>query len=251
MSDPNEHDFRWPAGKRGAVSLSFDDARPSQVDRGMAVLDSAGAKATFYVSVRAVQQRRAAWQAAVAAGHEIGNHTMSHPCSGNFPFARDRPLEAYTLEQMEAELTDANQAVRDLLGITPVTFAYPCGQTFVGRGPAVRSYVPLVARHFSVGRAAFNETHNAPGFCDLAQLFSRDADGKGFEELRAMVDAAAAEGGWLILMGHDVGEGLGRRQVTHDESLARLCEHCLDPASGIWLDTVAAVGEHVRRARER
>ena len=28
--------FRWPEGKRGAISLSFDDARPSQVDNGVA-----------------------------------------------------------------------------------------------------------------------------------------------------------------------------------------------------------------------
>jgi peptidoglycan/xylan/chitin deacetylase (PgdA/CDA1 family) len=248
MSDKQKA-FGWPEGKRAAVSLSFDDARPSQIDRGMAILDACGAKATFYVSPAGLDQRPDAWGRAVSRGHEIGNHTLHHPCSGNFPFARERALEDYTLERMERDLLDANEAIRNRLGVTPATFAYPCGQTFVGRGEGVRSYVPLVARHFLAGRGAFNETHNAPAHCDLAQLFSRDGDGRSFEELKAMLDEAVADGGWLVFMGHDIGDGPGRRQVTHDAALEKLCRHCLDPAGGIWLDTVAAVGEYVRDHR--
>ena len=37
----------WPKGKEAAISLSFDDARFSQVDRGTALLDSMQVKATF------------------------------------------------------------------------------------------------------------------------------------------------------------------------------------------------------------
>jgi peptidoglycan/xylan/chitin deacetylase (PgdA/CDA1 family) len=241
--------FRWPDGKIAAVSLSFDDARLSHVDRGLAVLDACGARATFYVSIANLDQRLDAWRRALAGGHEIGNHTLSHPCSGNFAFARANPLEDYTLRRMEAELQGANDAIRRRLGVTPATFAYPCGQKFVGRGEGVRSYVPLVARRFLVGRDAFNETHNAPAYCDLAQVFSRDGDGRSFEQLQAMVDAAVEEGGWLILMGHEIGPECGAHQTTHDEALERLCRYCLDEAGGIWLDTVAAVGEYVRRSR--
>ncbi len=41
--------FSWPEGKRAAVSLSFDDARESQVISGTRLLDQYGVKATFYV----------------------------------------------------------------------------------------------------------------------------------------------------------------------------------------------------------
>jgi len=239
--------FRWPPGKRAAVSLTFDDARPSQVDRGLAVLGTHGARATFYVSPRRVEERLDGWRRAVAAGHEIGNHTMTHPCSGNFAFSRCNALEDYTLERMERELLDASDAVRRLLGVRPETFAYPCGQTFVGRGEAVRSYVPLVARHFLAGRAAFSETHNDPTFCDLAQTTGVEADGRSFEELRAAMDRAAEEGGWLILFGHEVGDG--GRQTTRTDSLDDLCRYATAPASGLWLDTVAAVARHVAEAR--
>ena len=241
--------FAWPEGKRAAVSLTFDDARPSQVDTGAAVLDACGAKATFYVSVDNLQRRANHWARAVEAGHEIGNHTLNHPCSGNFAFARARALEGYTLDRMEAELLEANEAIRRLLGITPVTFAYPCGQKFVGRGRNVRSTVPLVARHFLVGRSAFDETFNDPAFCDLAQVMGQEADCRSFEQLKSMVDAAAEAGGWLVLLGHEIGDA-GPRQTTSADALEKICRYVLDPGRGLWLDTVAAVGETIRDARE-
>jgi peptidoglycan/xylan/chitin deacetylase (PgdA/CDA1 family) len=246
--DGARSDFAWPAGKRAAVSLSFDDARPSQIDRGMGVLNACGARATFYVSMEHLARRADGWGQAVEAGHEIGNHTLNHPCSGNFPFARGKALEDYTLERMEADLLEANEVVRRRLGVTPTTFAYPCGQKFVGRGEGVCSYVPLVARHFVVGRDAFCEIWNDPAFCDLAQATSMDGDGRSFEQLRAMVGAAADAGGWLILMGHEIGDGPAH-QTTHADALAALCRYVLDDAGGIWLDTVAAVGTYIREAR--
>jgi len=236
--------FAWPAGCRAAVSLTFDDARPSQVDRGLPVLDTHGVKATFYVSPRRVEERLAGWRQAVADGHEIGNHTLTHPCSGNFPWSRQNALEDYTLERIETEILNANAECERLLGVTPATFAYPCGQSFVGRGEGLRSYVPLVARHFVVGRAAFNEIPNDPAFTDLAQVTGMDADGKSLEQLEAMVDRTVAAGGWLILFGHEVGDG--GFQTTRADALDALCRRCKEPGSGVWIDTVKSIGTHVR-----
>src|SRR3712207_2828818 len=71
-----EHPFPWPAGKKAAVSLSFDDARLSQIDTGMALFARYGVQATWYVSLPNVEQRLSGWRDAVAEGHEIGNHTL-------------------------------------------------------------------------------------------------------------------------------------------------------------------------------
>lgn len=238
----------WPQDNSGAVSLTFDDARASQIDRGMSILDAYDVKATFYVSPGNVASRLDRWRAAAAAGHEIGNHTLHHPCSGNFAFARETALEDYTLERMEAELTGANDAIRRLLGVTPTTFAYPCGQKFVGRGEGVRSYVPLVARHFVVGRGAFDESANDPVFCDLAQVAAMEADRKTFPQLRQLLDRAADEGRWLLLYGHEVGKA-DRHQTVSATALEPLCEYLQRPDSRLWVDTVAAVGEYIRAAR--
>ena len=129
--------FIWPDGKRLAVSLTFDDARPSQLDAGIPLLNSYGVKATFYVMSERVEERLADWKDVLAAGHEIGNHSLRHPCTGNFTFAREKALEDYTLAQMAAELDEANAWIERLLGIRAATFAYPCGQKYVDRGQSV------------------------------------------------------------------------------------------------------------------
>ena len=236
--------FPWPAGKRAAVSLSFDDARLSQIDRGMALFDAHGVKATFYISPGGVTARLDGWKRAVASGHEIGNHTVHHPCSGNFKWSRHKALEDYSIERMEREILEANRFVTEQLGVTPATFAYPCGQTFVGRGRDTASYVPVIAEHFLVGRAASSEIHNDPAYCDLAQAACLGQDGRSFEQLKAIVDRAVADGGWLILCGHEIGDG--GHQTTLAPALDALCHYCLDPVNGIWIDTVEAIGEYVR-----
>src|SRR5436190_16116119 len=71
--------FQWPQGKEAAISLSFDDARFSQVDRGTALLDSMHVRATFYLVPSTAEQRLDGWKRAVGAGHEMGNHSLYHP----------------------------------------------------------------------------------------------------------------------------------------------------------------------------
>src|SRR4030088_389488 len=92
-----QNTFSWPKGIRVAVSLSFDDARLSQTDSGTVLLDQYGIKATFFVLPSGVRQRLEGWKKAVAAGHEIGNHSFTHPCTGNFSWSRENALENYTL----------------------------------------------------------------------------------------------------------------------------------------------------------
>ena len=101
--------FTWPEGKTMAVSLTFDDARLSQPDKGIPILDNYGVKATFYISPGSMLNRLEAWKAAVKNGHEIGNHSILHPCSGNFLWSRSRALEDYTMERMKTELDSASR----------------------------------------------------------------------------------------------------------------------------------------------
>ena len=48
-ANPGAGGFPWPEGARAAVSLSFDDARPSQVDVGLPIFDRHGVKVTFFL----------------------------------------------------------------------------------------------------------------------------------------------------------------------------------------------------------
>lgn len=239
--------FRWPDGKRAAVSLSFDDARPSQVDTGLAVLARWGARATFYVVPVHVEAKLSGWKRLVAAGHEIGNHSVRHPCTGNFAWSRDAALEDYTLERMRQELLEGNRRLEQLLDITPVTFAYPCGQTFIGRGRATQSYVPLVAELFLAGRGWLDETPNDPVFHDPAQVSGMSMDGMDFPDVKALVENAREAGQWLVLAGHEIGHS--GPQTTRIEMLESLVPFLQDPSNRIWFETVEAVARHLRRHR--
>lgn len=237
--------FSWPHGKRAAISLTFDDARLSQADVGLSVLENCGVKATFYVSFEQLEKRLAVWEKVPSQGHEIGNHTLTHPCTGNFNFSRHKALEEYSLDRMEDELLRANETCHELLGVTPKTFAYPCGQTFVGRGEDFRSYVPLVARHFRAGRGFNAECANIPDFCDPCHLFGIDADGKTVDQLIELARQAATAGTWLVLAGHNV--GTLSRQTVDTQALVALCHYAHE--NDIWMGTVAEIVEFVRAAR--
>lgn len=239
--------WTWPADKRGAVSLTFDDARPSQLDPGMALLAKVNARATFYVSTNRVRERAAEWRAAVKAGHEIGNHTMSHPCTGNYAFSRKNALEDFDLARMERDIDEATAEIRELLGVTPRSFAYPCGQTFVGRGVGQASYVPLVAKSFLTGRGYLNESANDPAFCDLAYLMGTGYDQLPFEEVKRLMDAAARDGRWLVLVGHDIGPR--KFQSVESEVLLATCRYANDPANGLWLAPAGEVAAHIQKTR--
>ena len=242
--------FAWPSGVRGALSLTFDDARPSQVEQGVPLFDRFAVHATFYVVPAALRLRQDAWRRAVATGHEAGGHTLTHACSCNFGFAAYHPvtLEEMTLEQMEAELTESNAQIEQMVGVRPVSFAFPCGQKFVGRGEKLRSYVPLIARHYLTGRGWRDEYFNAPDRCDLAQLGGVELDGLDFDQVQSQISEAAQTGNWLVLAGHDIGAE-SRPQVTRVATLEAICAYCRDKANGIWLDTVGAIGAYVRKTR--
>jgi peptidoglycan/xylan/chitin deacetylase (PgdA/CDA1 family) len=239
--------FNWPAGVRGALSLTFDDSRPSQVEQGVPLFDRYGVRATFYVVPAAVRQRQAAWKSAVATGHEAAGHTINHPCTCNFGFGTVK-LEDMTLDMIEAELESANLQIEELVGVKPVSFAYPCGQKYVGRGEGIRSYVPLVAKHYLTGRGWRDEYFNAPDRCDLSQLSGVEFDGVEFDQVLPQLVEAAQTGNWLVLAGHDIGPG-PRKQMTNTATLEAICAYCKDPANGIWIDTVGAIGAYVRKTR--
>jgi len=239
--------FQWPDHKRVAVSLSFDDARTSQIDVGLPLLNRYGAKVTFYVNPPNMQTRLAGWKEAVASGHEIGSHSNTHPCTVNYPFSANNALEDYTLAKMGADLKTAGAGIEHLVGVKPRTFAYPCGQKFVGRGASVKSYVPLVAKWFIAARGFRDEGPNDPARCDLAQLMGMESDGLTFAQMKDLVSEAAARGAWLIFAGHEIGQH--GPQTTEASELERFLQYARNPDNGIWLDTVYNVAEYVRTHR--
>jgi peptidoglycan-N-acetylglucosamine deacetylase len=240
-------DFHWPEGKKMGLSLTFDDARISQVEKGIPLLDKYGIKATFYLSPENMKQRLTAWRNAVSDGHDIGNHTFHHPCSGNFDWSKDHALENYSLTEMSMELDSANNLIEKMLGIEPVSFAYPCGQTFTGKGLMTRSYIPLISAKFETGRGWLSEGPNDPAFCDMSQLTGIELDGKSFEQIKTLIEESKTKGMWLILAGHEMNDS--GYQTSLLATIEAICIYVSDPANGIWTDNVHNIAAYIKKER--
>jgi len=236
--------FAWPEGKQAAISLTFDDARESQVIVGTSLLDQYSIKATFFVVPGAVEKQLDGWKKAVANGHEIGNHSLVHPCSSNYSWSRDKALEDYTLKKMREELAESNNRIKQLLGVKAEVFAYPCGQKYIGSGTKTKSYVPLVSKMFIAGRGWRDEAPNDPLHANFTQLTGVEMDGKSFEQILALIEEAKKNGHWLVLAGHEMGDP--GRQTTHLDMLKQLAEYVQNPANGIWIAPMGTVAKYIQ-----
>ena len=241
--------FTWPQGKRAAVSLTFDDARESQVIVGTQLLDQYGIKATFFVVPSSVKKQLEGWKKAVASGHEIGNHTLTHPCTRNFSWSRQNGLEDYTIDRIQNEMLECNKMIQDLLHVKAEVFAYPCGQKFVGSGVNTKSYVPLVAKYFIAGRGWMDEAANDPVYCNFAQLTGVEMDGKEFDQILPLLEEAKKTGQWVVLAGHEMGDS--GVQTTRLSMLKKLIEYAQNPANGIYLQPMGTVAKYLQQHKKQ
>src|SRR6187431_935432 len=125
-------DGRWPDGARAAIVLTYDDALTSQLDHAVPVLDAAGFKGSFFLS-NVKQADLPRWRQAAAEGHELGNHTIFHPCRAA-TFAADPRYtsEAYTIPSMLKEIEQQNVLLTAIDGKSRHGLATPCGESVAG-----------------------------------------------------------------------------------------------------------------------
>jgi peptidoglycan/xylan/chitin deacetylase (PgdA/CDA1 family) len=236
----------WPGGARAAVSLTYDDGLNSQLDNAVPELDRLGLKATFFLTEQNILEggRLADWARVAREGHEVANHTVTHPCAlGRVPpeqFARGE------IEPMESFLD------RNFGPARARTFAYPCGYLGVGRGERRERY----ARYRQIlerdGVIAARTTSGRPNRVGdvLADRFNLHAfeptdEADLIGPARRYLADAAAEGAWAILVFHDV---LPRWGTEGDASIGvhrRILEHVAE--SGFWCAPMGQVFAHVQR----
>ena len=128
----------WPDGRRAAVSLTYDDGLDSQLANVAPALDALGLKATFFITEENMDARLTDWVALGKDGHEIGDHTVTHPCKlrgyseARFQSEEIVPMEAY----LDAHFGPAKDRA----------YAYPCGFTALGLGPDAGRRTRLFSR---------------------------------------------------------------------------------------------------------
>ncbi|GMV80739.1 MAG: hypothetical protein AMXMBFR7_19230 [Planctomycetota bacterium] len=243
--------YAWPNGREAAISLTFDDGTKSQLERAIPYMNKLGLRGSFYLNPKdgEWEERLQPWRAVAAAGHEIGNHTCSHPCSRAL-WGQDHGLESMTLAELEADILKAEERLRKIIPEqTERTFCYPCYYHHVGSGLTRQSYVPLIAKHFVAGRGG---TCNlgfavAPQACDLAYLEGHPAERLAGYEMIGLCERAAARGHWLLLVFHGIQDG---GLAVADGDFRELCDHLKRHENRFWTDTTLNVAKHVKTQRK-
>jgi len=239
------HSVVWPNGAHAAVSLTYDDAIQSQIQNAVPALAKHQLVATFFLTGTSpyLQSNPNVYKGLVSAGHELGSHTMNHPCDRAQPWVQPGfGLQDYDLPRMQKELADNVQQLRDLGQKEPFSFAYPCGFTWLGENH--ESYVKLVAPLFVAARGVRPAVID-PSSEDLTNLPSAMGNSSG-ADLVSWVERAAAQNGWIVFTFHGVaGDYLPVTAEAHESLLAYLDAH----KSTIWTERFGAIASYVKTRR--
>lgn len=238
----------WPAGCEGAVSLTFDDGMPSQLERAVPLLKDHGLTGTFYINPRGDdwKSKLEPWRAVAQAGHEIGNHTVNHPCSCAFKEQREGGLEQMTLDDIETEIAEGKRRIMAAIPEQKAcTFCYPCYHAHVGEGPTRQSYVPIVAGYHPAGRGK-GDYGNHPVTADLHHLYSFPVERYAASEMIGLIEEYAAQGRWTILTFHGIHAG---HLSVADVDFIGVCKHLQINKNRLWTAPVITVTDRIRAWR--
>lgn len=246
MNGPMKDSFAWPHAARAAVSLTYDDGLPSQLDVAVPQLDARGLAGTFFLNpgLPRFAPRREDWRKLARSRHELANHTFTHPCSREMDWVpKGRGLQDLGEGPMLEEIERGKRAILEL-GIAAVpSFAYPCGQSF--HGEDLRSYAPLVGRQHAYARAIEGRVAE-PATVDLLMVPSVDG-ALGAKASLARVEEAMESGGWLVLMFHGVG---GDHLEIPAAEHAAILDGLGAKGGQVWVAGFGEVGARVALRRE-
>jgi peptidoglycan-N-acetylglucosamine deacetylase len=232
-------------GKKAAVVLTYDDALSQHLDNAIPVLDSLGLKATFYLtaSYPGCTQRITGWKRAAAKGHELGNHTLFHPCIGGIPGREwvkpGQDMNTYTVQRMADEIRMTNVFLQALDGKTKRTFAFPCADTKINDTP----YINGLKNDFTAVRNVRSEMQ-AINKIDLYNISCFMISGQTGEEMIAMVKQAMANNSLIVFLFHGVdgGNSLNVSLPAHRQLLQFLKQNQKD----IWTAPMIDVAEYIK-----
>lgn len=237
-------------GKKCAVVLTYDDALNVHLDNAIPVLDSLSLKGTFYLTASsdAGSKRFNHWRKAAISGHELGNHTLYHPCDATFPgMSWVRPeydLSKYSLKRMQDEVRMCNAYLKSIDGKDKRTFAFTCGHKKVIEGEFMQS----LANDFVAARAVRSEMHNLEEQ-NLLDVDCYSMEGTTAEQMIELVKQAQSSGKLLVFLFHGVGGEHGLNVAKEEHS--KLLHYLKENEKEIYIDTMLNMAEHIKAIKTK
>ncbi|MCX6319003.1 MAG: polysaccharide deacetylase family protein [Bacteroidetes bacterium] len=236
-------------GKKAAVVITYDDAIDQHLDNAAPVLDSLGLKATFYVTgfSASMRARLKEWKQLAVKGHELGNHTLYHPCTGGPGREWVKPdydLNNYTIPRLLDEISATNLLLQSMDGKTKRTFAFTCGDTRVKDS----SFVSLIKQDFTALRGVRGQMHTI-GQVDLQDVDCYVVNHHTADQMIAWVNEAVKNNSLLVVLFHGVGggNGLDVEVAEHRKFLRYLKEK----QNELWIAPMVDVADHIKEWQKK
>jgi len=236
-------------GKKCSVVLTYDDALNVHLDNVIPVLDSLNLKGTFYITASsdAAANRINDWRKAAVNGHELGNHTLYHPCDASAPgmswVKPEYDLSKYSLLKIQDEIKMCNTYLKAIDGKTKRTFAFTCGHKKVIEG----EFIQTLSNEFIAARSVREEMHNL----DEQKLMDIDCYSmveKTGDQMIELVKQAQKYGKLLVLLFHGVG---GEHSLNvSKEAHSQLVHYLKENEKDIYIDTMFNVAEHINELKK-
>jgi sialate O-acetylesterase len=237
-------------GKSAAVVLTYDDALNVHLDNVIPALEKRDMHGTFYVTLNSesFRKRMSEWQVAGEKGHELGNHTLFHPCRGSVPnrewVSADYDLDRYSVQRIVDEIALSNAILEKLDGKNRRTFAYTCGETTAGNKSFIENIKPLVP-----GARGVANSYSSPEDIDLYNINAYGTDNDTGEELVSLARQAVSDKKLIVYLFHGVG---GEHSLNVSlEAHAELLDYLQKNKKDIWTATMLDVVSYLASAPER
>jgi hypothetical protein len=251
----NGRRFSWPDGRLYALSLTYDDGLAVHRETVAPLLEARRLRASFYPVISGdVLTHFEEWKQLAARGHELGNHTLFHPCRrdqpGKYPWLDDGfDLCQYTPYRFQMEVKVANTFLNLLDGRNTRTYGATCCDMHVGRGPQKTRIVDLLGEEFVAIRSSqIDRPLTVSADLDLRDVGHCAGDHRSLGDLLKLTRAAREVGGWVVIHVHavgDCGNDLFMDGVTHDRYLDALAND-----SDAWVQPFIKVATWIRRWQE-
>lgn len=235
----------WKNQKKCAVCLTYDDGLDVDLDNVIPVLDSLGFKATFYVPCNSasLNNRLDEWRATAKNGHELGNHTLFHPCFGKSMkrnwVSADYDLDNYSMQKIVDEIKLANVFLKAIDGKTKRTFAYTCGDRKIGD-----EYIwDKIKSDFVAARGVNSELPeiNEVDFSNIGSYMIMEKSG---DELINLVKEAMKKNSLIVFLFHGVGGGHNIDEPLKDHN--KLLHYLNENVKDIWVAPLVEIAEYIK-----
>jgi len=244
VADQSVNEAPWN-GKQAAVSLTYDDTLNVHLDNVIPVLNELHLRGTFYItgSFKPLEARLQEWRSISQQGHELGNHTLFHPCiaqgKGREWVAPEQDLSQWSFQRYTGNLTVNSLLLSAIDEKSNRSFAYPCGDTTVEG----KTYIPFIQQNFSGARAVGGEPV-AFSDVDLMNIPSYMVSGDTAEAMINKAKQALKNKGWLVFLFHGVG---GEHALDVDlKQHQKLVQYLAKNQQDFWVAPVVDISEFVK-----